>query len=356
MILTPFLQLGQARFGDGAATKTTLSSLNSALSAGRNNSSIAAPVNKKQQSTSTTEEQFIGENQNLEKPYLRLTTFPRKEDVRPLAVLQKSLQHIKKRYKETEDFSWSNEQLKSVRQDITVQGIRNAFVLEVYETHSRILLEHGDLNEFNQCQTMIRSLTDGTFLDDDASSLNFADASSSPKSKRKRKKQLSCKPLQQSPALADEFGAYACLYAVVQRSWMSLKMELMRIQPILALGDDKASSCNQACRHAVEVADAVACNNYRRFFFLYDTAPHMSVYLMDFMLQRVRISAYERIVAAFRPTIGVRQIQEWMGFLDQQETKTFLQARSAVFLQQEEDEKGGDDELLDCKACCKATS
>ena len=133
-------------------------------------------------------------------------------------------------------------------------------------------------------------------------------------------------------------------------------MELMRIQPILALDDNKAGASSQACRHAVQVADAVACNNYRRFFFLYDTAPHMSVYLIDFMLQRVRITAYESIVAAFRPTIGVRQIQEWMGFLDRQETKKFLQARGAVFLQQEEDEKGNDGELLDCKACCKATN
>ena len=296
--------------------------------------------------TTTTTEQFIGENQNLEKPYLRLTTFPRKQDVRPLSVLQKSLQHIKARYKETEDFAWSNEQLKSVRQDITVQGIRNRFVLQVYETHSRILLEHGDLNEFNQCQTMIRSLTDGTFLDD--SSLAFAESHEKVMSKRKRKKR--CQPLQQTPVVADEFGAYACLYALVQRSWMSLKMELMRIQPILL-----AERNNDACRHALAVVDAVSSHNYRQFFRLYDSAPHMSVYLMDFMLQRVRKTAYESIVAAFRPTIGMAQIQEWLGFLDREETMQFLKARGVVFVQEEDNSDEGED-LLDCKACCQVAS
>ena len=34
---------------------------------------------------------FVGECLELEKPYFRLTTFPRKESVRPLPVLQRAL-------------------------------------------------------------------------------------------------------------------------------------------------------------------------------------------------------------------------------------------------------------------------
>lgn len=323
----------QSRFGVATQASTSSDPLNSALISGRRatSSSKNAPPNNTATNNSTT--QLIGENQNLEKPYLRLTTFPRKEDVRPLSVLKKSLAHIKTRYKETEDFAWSNEQLKSMRQDITVQGIRNGFVLQVYETHSRILLEHGDLNEFNQCQTMIRSLREGMLVDD--SLFQYG----SPKSKKKKKR---CKPLQQTAEASDEFGAYALLYAVVQRSWMSLKMELMRVQSIL-----QRQSSNKSSLHALSVIRAVSSNDYHRFFTLYDQAPHMSVYLMDFLLKRVRVAAYDSIVAAYRPTIAVRQIQAWLGIFNAQETHSFLKERGAVFVQEDATDTG--EAQVDCK-------
>ena len=102
----------------------------------------------------------FGTSQKLEKAYLRLTSAPKPADVRPLRVLKLALEHVKHQYQadDQRNYKWTNEQFKSIRQDLTVQNLtRTAFSLSVYETHARISLEHGDLNEFNQCQTVIQT-------------------------------------------------------------------------------------------------------------------------------------------------------------------------------------------------------
>lgn len=61
-----------------------------------------------------------GTSTDLEKQYLRLTSAPDPSTVRPESILKKAFKMIKKKIAQNADYSYVCEQLKSIRQDITV--------------------------------------------------------------------------------------------------------------------------------------------------------------------------------------------------------------------------------------------
>ena len=94
-----------------------------------------------------------GTCKDLEKRYLRLTSAPDPSTVRPEDVLIDALKWVKKRWRKRKKYSsqsemesktpyvWASEQLKAIRQDLTVQHIQNSFTVNVYETHAKLALE-----------------------------------------------------------------------------------------------------------------------------------------------------------------------------------------------------------------------
>lgn len=101
---------------------------------------------------------IIGKNEDLEKKYLRLTSQPKPETVRPLRVLKKTLQFLFDKHFEGATYNYLCDQCKSLRQDLTVQNIRNDFTVMAYEFHSKLAIENGDWGEFNQCQSQLKLL------------------------------------------------------------------------------------------------------------------------------------------------------------------------------------------------------
>ncbi|PSK33932.1 hypothetical protein B9Z65_8258 [Elsinoe australis] len=206
----------------------------------------------------------IGTNQNLEKQYFRLTAPPKPETVRPLPVLKKTIDLLVKKWKDEHNYTYICDQFKSMRQDLTVQHIKNDFTVRVYEAHARIALEKGDLGEYNQCQSQLRTLY---------------------------KQKLGGHP--------GEFTAYRILYMI--------------------------HTCNRtAVKHALEVRSTLARGQYHKFFKLYDDPPNMGGYLMDMFVDRERLAAMATICRSYKPDVKVSFITSELSFVDDQQCAQFI--------------------------------
>ena len=100
-----------------------------------------------------------GSCMKLEKKYFRLTGPPDPGAVRPPKVLRAALDRVVKLYRAGRcDIHFAEDQLKAMRQDVTVQHVRGSLPVQIYEAHARACLEHGNGGDFNQCQTQLKVL------------------------------------------------------------------------------------------------------------------------------------------------------------------------------------------------------
>ncbi|KAB5540380.1 SAC3/GANP/Nin1/mts3/eIF-3 p25 family-domain-containing protein [Coniochaeta sp. 2T2.1] len=223
----------------------------------------------------------VGTCTTLEKRYLRLTAPPVPSVVRPEHILKQTLALLKKKWKQEQNYSYICDQFKSMRQDLTVQRIKNDFTVEVYEIHARIALEKGDLGEYNQCQTQLRALY-----------------------------QLGLKG---HPV---EFKAYRILYFIHTANRTALNDVLADLTT--------AEKKERPIKHALDVRSALALGNYHRFFQLYLDTPHMGGYLMDMFVERERLAAFCNICKAYKPDVKLRFVTEELGFESDQHAAQFI--------------------------------
>eukprot|EP00980_Cylindrotheca_fusiformis_P009933 scaffold2195_cov132-Cylindrotheca_fusiformis.AAC.17 len=227
----------------------------------------------------------------LEKEYLRLTAPPRPELVRPKHILEQHLKNLKLQYprKNRKEYLWFCSQLKAIRQDCTVQRIGDGFAVDVYETHARIALKEGDLNEYNQCQTQLKEL--------------YHDNSSVPNQ--------------------EEFIAYRLLYYVVlscNDQYDGGSADMFNI--MLSLTNEQRH--HPAIAHALKVREALANGDYSSFFRLHKSTPNVGVQLTKLIAPTMRLRGLRRMAKAYRPTLEVEFCTQQLGFDSVEEGKEWL--------------------------------
>jgi hypothetical protein len=87
-----------------------------------------------------------------------MTSLPNPEEVRPESILKKTLKLMSSKWKSGESYIYLLDQFKSMRQDLTIQKIKNEFTVKVYEVNARVSLYYKDLDQFNQCQSQLINL------------------------------------------------------------------------------------------------------------------------------------------------------------------------------------------------------
>eukprot|EP01103_Thecamoeba_quadrilineata_P010571 TRINITY_DN231_c0_g1_i2.p1 TRINITY_DN231_c0_g1~~TRINITY_DN231_c0_g1_i2.p1 ORF type:complete len:620 (-),score=117.14 TRINITY_DN231_c0_g1_i2:202-2061(-) len=234
-----------------------------------------------------------GTSQDLEKKYLRLTEVPDPSTVRPEAVLREALSMLRTKWAKNPDYFYTCEQLKSIRQDLTVQRIKNKFAVEVYEEHAHLSLANGDMSEYNQCQTQLKELYEQ----------------------------------KENTANLVEFTAYRILYFIYANSPSEILRLLSDLNPELRT--------NSVINHALDVRTAFVQRNYHRFFKLAQTAPNHGKHFMDLLAPHIRIAALKALIQAYRPKIELEFVQKELGFQSQKEFMQFLYKHNVVMIENE---------------------
>ena len=248
----------------------------------------------------------VGTCKNLEKRYLRLTSAPDPSLVRPEPVLSKWLDQLTKLWNKREkDWKYIEDQMRAIRQDLTVQNLRGSFTTRVYETNARWALESGDLGQFNQCQTQLKQLhQESTTTDLDTK----------------------C-----------EFLSYRLLYYFLQSLRVDEQIFLSQL-----LSSDSAVRKHRYIVYALAVRQHAATNNFVKYFELTNQAklgnrgspdfapPSHMKYLLEAFESRQRVFCLMVLCKSFITQLSVSWLKDVLQFPTDDDCEEFVVTHGGV--------------------------
>jgi len=234
---------------------------------------------------------ITGTNRQVLKDFFRLTREARPNEVRTKKTCTMALGVIRKKWKGERDYRWCENQLKSLRQDLKVQHIRDQLAVDTYELHARICLEVSDFSEYNQCQTALRSLYEET-------------------SKNRRNEK--------------EFVVYRILYLSVINDHTGF---------LRAIGH-KRTRTDPVVKLCVRLYQSLKQGNYCRVFQIYKKLPPLAQNLVNQVKEKVRHEALCKITSAFCPQpFPISEVKVLLGFDKLKELKEYLLECNVVLTQ-----------------------
>jgi hypothetical protein len=243
----------------------------------------------------------IGTCTKKEKRYLRLTCAPDPSFVRPEPVLREWLSDLTSVWESrSRDWKYIEDQMRSIRQDLTVQNLRGEFTIHVYETNARWALESGDLGQFNQCQTQLKQLH-SSLLATGADHLESR-----------------C-----------EFISYRLLYYYLQ----SLRVdEQIFLNQILS---EPAVANHRFVQFALAIRKAATTNNFVEYFRLSRVAMQGGAashtkYLLAAFESRQRLFALTILTKSFVTQIAIEWLTQVLGFDSINDCEEFIACHGGV--------------------------
>ena len=228
---------------------------------------------------------IVGTSTAMEKEYLRLagSEVPDASLFRPLPILVKSFEYCLNKYSQNNDYEYISEQLRSIRQDLLVQGIEDEFCVSVYEKHATLAIKNEDWGNFNQSMTSLEKLYSrglGEF-------------------------EHIC-----------EFFHYRIIYLIGVDDILGLYSFIPRIPSHVLM--------SQPIKNALEIWKCYSNNEWAKYFEIMNNSTELSKSVMKFKAKELRITAFSSIFKGFRK-LSIQEIQEFLFFNSENEAREFLQ-------------------------------
>ena len=235
------------------------------------------------------ENKIIGTSRALEKEYLRITGADLDPSMyRPPDVLRESFKYCMDKFHNTRNYVYIRDQLRSIRQDLTVQGIEDEFSVLVYETVTKLAIEHLDWDNFNQALNPLESL----YADGFGKEENIA-----------------------------EISGYRIMYLIGFKDVTGLYSFI----PLL----DANIYASQPVQFALEAWKAISQTYWPKFFQLYSEATPLMRNVMTISIPSVRFEALEQIRRSIR-TPSLEDYRTFLYFDTLDETKKYLDEREVA--------------------------